>query len=371
MTSESGGGKRSKKSQSTINDVASRAGVSRATASRVLGGYGYSSDEVREKVLGAATDLGYEADRIARTMRSGRSDTIGFVCADISDPFFSNAMRGICDVALEKGSQVIVINTDDQLSQEQSATKVLAAHKVDGIIITPVSVRRHDHIDAAVGDGLPVVSLDRHLSNSGVDSIVADNEHATIDAVNHLIGQGHRRIGFLSASQPEEPPVLRIGAKRASVTGPSRPSLDRVRGYLRAMTKAGLPIERELISFVPQDEPERRDAAVGEMLALPERPTALFTADSYLTKSAFAVLAERGIAVPDDVSLLGFDDLEWTTLVRPRVSVVVQSSYEMGRAAAAQLFAQLGNGEPATPSGTRTVVPTTFLARDSIAARDR
>ncbi|WP_109472671.1 LacI family DNA-binding transcriptional regulator [Ornithinimicrobium cavernae] len=368
MSSEAEGVRRSKRSQPTINDVAARAGVSRATVSRVLGGYGYASEEVRERVLGAASDLGYEADRIARTMRSGRSDTIGFVCADISDPFFSNAMRGICDVALDKGSQVIVINTDDQLTQEQAATKVLAAHKVDGIIITPVSVRQHDHIVVAVDDGLPVVSLDRHLSNAGVDSIVADNEHATVDAVNHLIGRGHRRIGFLSSAQPEEPPVLRIGAQRASVSGPSRPSLDRVRGYLRAMTTAGLPIARELISFVPQDEPESRAPAVVEMLELPDRPTALFTADSYLTKSTFAVLSERGIAVPGEVSLLGFDDLEWTTLVRPRVSVVVQSSYEMGRAAADRLFAQLGNGHPAAPSGTRTVVPTTFLDRESVGA---
>ncbi|GAA0339617.1 LacI family transcriptional regulator [Actinoallomurus spadix] len=369
MATEPGSRERPKRSRPNINDVAKRAGVSRATASRVLGGYGYSSQEVIERVNQAVRELGYEPDRIARTMRSGKSDVIGFVCADISDAFFSAAMRGICDVALREGSQVIVMNTDDRGSQERQATKVLLSHKVDGIIITPVSVREHGHIDAVTRAGVPVVSLDRQLSDSGIDSVVADNEAATAAAIDHLIGLGHRRVAFLGSVQPEEPPALRIGKVRASVAGPSRPSHDRVRGYLRALSAAGLHPDRDLIALVPHDEPKRRMHAVQTMLELEDPPTALFTADSYMTKSAFSLLSERGIAIPGDISLLGFDDLEWTTLVRPRISVVVQPSYEMGRAAAEQLFAQIGrNAAPDTdPRGRRTVVPARFLERDSVA----
>ncbi|WP_214415764.1 LacI family DNA-binding transcriptional regulator [Sphaerisporangium fuscum] len=368
MATEPGSRERPRRSRPNINDVARHAGVSRATASRVLGGYGYSSQEVVERVNQAVRELGYEPDRIARTMRSGKSGVIGFVCADISDAFFASAMRGICDVARREKSQVIVMNTDNQLSQEQDATRVLLSHKVDGIVITPVSVREHGHIDAVTEGGVPVVSLDRQLSDSGIHSVVADNEAATTAAIDHLIGLGHRRIAFLGSTQPEEPPALRIGRTRASVAGPSRPSLDRVRGYLRALSAAAIPADRDLIALVSLEEPERRLEALAAMLALEHPPTALFTADGTMTKSAFHLLSERGVAIPAEMSLLGFDDLDWTTLVRPRISVVVQSSYDMGRAAAEELFAQMGRpaGEGGNGQGRRTVVPTRFLERESV-----
>ncbi|MEZ7124822.1 LacI family DNA-binding transcriptional regulator [Nonomuraea sp. AD125B] len=368
MATEPGPPRPAKGARPNLKDVAARAGVSRATAARALGGYGYSSREVMERVSEAARELGYEVNRIARTMRSGKSDIIGFVCADISDAFFSSAMRGICDVARRQGSKVIVMNTDDQLAQEQEATRVLLSHEVDGIVITPVSVREHAHIDAVTDAGVPVVSLDRQLSDAGIDSVVADNEDGTAHAIGHLIARGHRRIAFLGSVQPEEPPSLRIGKIRASVAGPSRPSLDRIRGYLRTLAGAGLPADRDLIALVPQGSaPERRLEAVAAVLALDDPPTALFTADSYMTKSAFSLLSELGVRVPEEMSLLGFDDLEWTTLVRPRISVVVQPTYDMGRTAAEQLFTKIAHPAPAGGGrGRRTVVPTRFLDRDSV-----
>ncbi|MEV0406194.1 substrate-binding domain-containing protein [Actinoallomurus sp. NPDC050550] len=239
---------------------------------------------------------------------------------------------------------------------------------VDGIVITPASMREHAHIDAATQAGVPVVSLDRQLSDSGIDSVVADNEAATTAAIDHLICLGHRRIAFLGSVQPAEAPTLRIGKVRASVTGPARPSLERVRGYLRALSAAGLHADRDLIALVPHDEPKLRLHAVEAILDLEHPPTALFTADGYMTKSAFELLSERSVAIPDDISLLGFDDLEWTTLVRPRISVVVQRSYDMGRTAAEQLFTQMGRPLDANRRGRRTVVAARFLERESVTA---
>lgn len=346
-----------------INDVAAEAGVSRASASRALGGYGYTSKEIQERVLAAAEQLNYQPSRIARTMRNGKSDTIGFVCADISLDFFSSAMRGICDVANREDCQVIVTNSDDRLKQEQSATTTLMSHGIDGLVISPISVRRHAHIDAVLASGTPVVSLDRKLTTSGVDSVVADNEEAAAKAVRHLIQLGHRRIGFLVSVQPEEPPKLRLDGSGASVRGPSRPSRDRTRGYLRGLAEAQLAVDPDLVAFVPHDEPERRRTAVLRMLQT-GAPTALFTGDSYLTKSAFSVLAEEGLRVPDEISLLGFDDQEWTTLVTPQVSVVVQSAYEMGRVAAERLMARIRGNKDAVSDLT---VATRYLERDSVA----
>ena len=354
--------------QHTISDIAAAAGVSKASAARVLGGYGYSSSEVRARVTAAAEELNYSPSRIARTMRSGRSATIGFVCADISDAFFSIAMRGICDVANAAGYQVFVTSSDDSLEKERSATEAMDSHSVDGLILTPISVQQHEHLDRLTDTGLAIVTLDRQLKGSQFDSVVADNQQATVDAVRKLVEMGHRRIGFLVSTQPEEPPRLRRAGVGLRLDGPSRPSLDRTRGYLQALRDADLPLDRDLIGFVAQDEPEHRHQEVRRMMALEDPPTAVFTGDSYMTRSAFVTLIQDGFSIPGDVSLVGFDDLEWTTLVTPQVTVVVQQAYEMGRVAAEQLLARIGGAE--SPP-LQTTVATRYVQRHSVSAPPR
>jgi LacI family transcriptional regulator len=351
--------------QHTISDIAAAAGVSKASAARVLGGYGYSSKDVQARVTAAAAALNYSPSRIARTMRSGRSTTIGFVCADISDAFFSIAMRGICDVANASGYQVFVTSSDDSVDKERSATDAMDSHQVDGLILTPISVQEHAYLDRLVDAGLSVVTLDRQLKGSAVDSVVADNQQASVSAVRRLIDMGHRRIGFLGSAQPEEPPRLRRSGSGLRLDGPSRPSLDRARGYLQALREADLPVDRDLIGFVSQNEPEHRQQEVRRMMALAEPPTAVFTGDSYMTRSAFVTLSADGFVIPQDVSLVGFDDLEWTTLVSPQVTVVVQQAYEMGRVAAEQLFARI-RGDDSPP--VRALVPTRYVERHSVSA---
>ncbi|MGI8591634.1 MAG: LacI family DNA-binding transcriptional regulator [Nakamurella sp.] len=354
--------------QHTISDIAAAVGVSKASAARVLGGYGYSSKDVQARVTAAATELNYSPSRIARTMRSGRSTTIGFVCADISDAFFSIAMRGICDVANASGYQVFVTSSDDSLDKERSATDAMDSHQVDGLILTPISVQQHAHLDRLGDAGLAIVTLDRQLKGGSIDSVVADNQQATVNAVRRLIDMGHGRIGFLVSTQPEEPPRLRRSASGLRLDGPSRPSLDRTRGYLQAFREADLPVDRELVGFVPQDEPNRRPKEVRRMMALANPPTAIFTGDSYMTRSAFVTLGADGFIIPRDVSLVGFDDLEWTTLVSPQVTVVVQQAYEMGRVAAEQLFTRI-RGEESPP--VRALVPTRYVDRHSVSEPHR
>ncbi|WP_111768650.1 LacI family DNA-binding transcriptional regulator [Nakamurella deserti] len=351
--------------QHTIVDVAAAAGVSRASAARALGGYGYTSKEIQARVQAAAEQLGYRPSRIARTMRNGRSDTIGFVCADISDAFFSTAMRGICDVASDQGYQVFVSNSDNRLDLEKTATAAMLSHRVDGLILSPISVRQHEHLDAMGHDGLPMVMLDRQLKGLGVDSVVADNESATRTAVGRLVALGHRRIGFLVSVQPEEPPTLKVSSTGTRISGPSRPSADRARGYLKALADAGIPPDQDLVAFIPHNEPELRRQAVRRILQLAVPPTALFTADSYMTRSAFVGLAETRLRIPEDISLLGFDDLEWTTFVTPPVSVVVQPAYEMGRVAAERLFGRIHGDDGAD---RRITVATRFVERESMGA---
>lgn len=347
-----------------LTDVARLAGVSRSTASRALGDYGYCSIEVRRKVQDAADRLGYSADRAASSLRSGRSALVAFLCADISDSFFSTAMRGICDVVEIAGYQVIVLNSRDDITQEVHALRSLASHRIDGLIVSPASVREHEHFSSLVAASVPVVALDRQVPHPSIDSVVTDNRSASHEGVNELIQVGHERIGLVASSQPGESPVLDGRGRSLVVRGPARPSVERTQGYVEALQEAGLSPQRSLMAFPQQDNPESRIAAISTVLRA--KPTALFTADSYATKAAFQELSKRGVMIPEQMSLIGFDELDWTTLVTPPLTVVVQPAYEMGMLAARRLMERIqSDGE--TPGQVLTV-PSRFESRGSVAA---
>lgn len=347
-----------------LTDVARLAGVSRSTASRALGDYGYSSTEVRRKVQDAADQLGYSPDQAASSLRSGRSALVAFLCADISDSFFSSAMRGICDVVEEAGYQVIVLNSRDDTAQEAHAIRSLTSRRVDGLIVSPTSVREHEHFSSLVATAVPVVALDRQVSHPSIDSVVTDNRPASHHCVGKLIEAGHKRIGLVASSQPRESPVLEGRGRSLVVRGPARPSVERTQGYVDALQEAGLVPQRSLMSFPLQDHPEERISAVASVLEA--KPTALFTADSYATKAAFQELTKRGMRIPEQMSLIGFDDFDWTTLVSPPLSVVVQPAHAMGMLAARRLIDRIQNVDDRP--GEVLTVPSRFEARGSVAA---
>lgn len=345
-------------------DVARLAGVSRSAASRALGDYGYSSIEVRKRVQDAAAQLGYSPDRAASSLRSGHSALVAFLCADISDSFFSTAMRGICDVVEKAGYQVIVLNSRDDTDQEVNAIRSLASHRVDGLIVSPASVREPEHFSSLVAASVPVVALDRVVSHPAIDSVVTDNRAASHQCVGRFIQAGHKRIGLIASSQPGESPVLAGRGRALVVQGPVRPSVERTQGYVDALQEAGLSPQRSLMRFPQQHQSESRVSAVTAVLSA--GPTALFTADSYATKAAFKELSKRGIKIPEHLSLIGFDEFDWTTLVTPPLSVVVQPAYEMGMLAARRLIERI-QGEDERPGQVLTV-PSRFEARSSVAA---
>lgn len=181
----------------TVADVAREAGVSVATAGRALGNYGRVGDDLREQVQAAAERLGYSPNAVARSMRSGGTRSIGFVGADISNPYFATAMRGLCDVAREQGYEPILANSDDRLEVERAAVSVLLDKQVEGIVVAPTSVTDVAHLERAKELGVPIVLLDRHIGALEADSVVIDNEAAAYEAVAHLLGLGHRRVGLL------------------------------------------------------------------------------------------------------------------------------------------------------------------------------
>lgn len=350
--------------QPTISEVAREAGVGRATAARTLGGYGYVSPELRERVLAAAEKLGYRANALARSMSTGVSHTLGVIVADIGNPFFAGVVRGIVDTSRARGFDTIVLSTYEKLDEEVAATNVLIDKRVDGVIIASAAVDRREvaHIRAAM-ERMPVVLVDRAVGALELDTVVIDNRDAARGAVEALIAAGHRRIGFVWGPPVAEPPATR----RELLAAASR-SLwtdgERLRGYLDALDDARIPFDPELV-MVGRKTEERVTQEVARMLALPDRITALFCTETDGVTGALRALRASGLSCPCDVALIGFDDSAWAAVMEPPLTMIEQPVHDLG-AKAAQVLLDTLEGAPAKRE-THTL-RSRLIVRSSVAA---
>jgi LacI family transcriptional regulator len=340
----------------TIPDVARRAGVSPATAARALGDYGAVSKAARARVLAAADELGYRRNDLAAAMITGRSNTIGLVIADIENPFFARAARGVSDAARRAGYEVVLTNTDEDLAVERSAVKVLLAKRVDGIIVAPTS-HRTEHLAAARDSGCPVVVLDRRVADLDADTVLVDNVAAARDVVERLLSAGHRRIAMVTGSTTP--------AERPAPLGPDLSTgHDRVDGYLAALRDAGVA-QPDGYLRTGAHTPELAQALMSELVSGPTPPTAVFASDSRVGLGVVKAIRAAGLPVPGAISVVCFDDADWTSVVNPAISVVAQPTHAMGERAAERLIARIeGDQGPAQLH----MMSTEFLARDSVAA---
>ncbi|EHR61871.1 LacI family DNA-binding transcriptional regulator [Saccharomonospora cyanea] len=348
----------------SLIDVARAAEVSTATAGRALGGYGQVSERARERVLRAAAELGYRTNSLARSMITGSTHTIGVIVTDVANPFFAMALRGITDVAHPAGFEVLLVNTGRNVEAEQRAVTVMSEKRVDGIIVAAARPSRGRHLKQTIDAGVPVVLLDREVSGvSEADTVTIDNEHAAGEATRHLLELGHRRIGLVTEAGDEFDRLRRPGNRRKGLL----PSALRLRGYLRALEDAGLPVEESLVATARYDRESAYEAA-GRLLALPEPPSAVLCTDNVLASGAYRAVQDSGLRIPEEISVVGFDDEPWTTLVRPALTVVEQPDYELGLRAGRQLLHRLDGGSgSAKPQSVR--LRATLVVRDSTACR--
>ena len=340
----------------TVADVARKAGVSKATAARVLGGYGTVSDRVRDTVTAAARALDYRPNELARSMTTGRSGTIGVVVGDIENPFFSLAMRGIADVARQAGFTVILINSGEDVANEKAAIRTLIAKRVDGLIVSPAKEGDVDHLKEVVRTGRPLALLDRGSAALDVDTVIADDRHAAEGVTRRLLGLGHRRIAYLTACDTADhvfrnPADINTGSVRR-----------RIEGYLGTCREAGLT-EMEKWVRVGAVTPDQTRRIVTALLQQPERPTAIIASDSVIGLEVFRTCRELGLALPDDLSLVSFHNADWTTVTSPPITVVQQPVYELGEAVAKLLVERL-NGEGG--EAQRLVLKTRLIDRASV-----
>lgn len=326
----------------TIREVASRAGVSPTTVSHVINNTRFVSADARQRVLDAMAELNYRPNVLARSLRRGETRTLGLILPDSANPFFAEIARAIEDAAFSTGYSVILGNSENELTKEQVYVDVLVNKQVDGLIF----VATGDHspsLEQLVGDGLPVVVVDRRLSDLEVDTVLTDNLQGGLTATRHLIGLGHRQI--------------------ACITGPSNltPSAERVIGYRRALEEQQLPVDENLIRK-GDFNPHSGYCAASELLNCRPRLSAIFVCNDMMAIGALRALSEAGLRVPQDCSLVGYDDIELASYITPPLTTVRQDKAALAEAAVQLLLERVA--EPGLPARTR-ILPAHLVERQS------
>lgn len=326
----------------TMKDVAERAGVSATTVSHVINKTRFVSEEVKTRVLRAMAELNYRPNAIARSLRQKTTHTIGLVISDISNPFFTNLVRGVEDVANKKGYNLVLCNTDERPEKERTYIHVLRQKQIDGLVMAPTGGNQ-DFISALVEEGFPLVFVDRYLDGIGVPVVAVDNREGAYRAVKHLIDLGHERIAMITGLP--------------SITS----TAERFEGYKRALAEHGLVADSGLTRQGNSRVDGGYSAAIG-LLEMCPRPTAVFVANNLMTIGVMRALQDKGVRCPEDVAIVGFDDFEWASAFRPFLTTVAQPVYELGKTAAEMLVKRIGKKRPRME---KVVLKSSLIIRES------
>lgn len=328
-----------------IKDVAQRAGVSTATISRVMSGNAYVNPELRERVLAVVREMNYSPNGIARSMSRRKTHTLGLVVSDVTNPFFTSVARGVEDAGQASGYSVVLCNTDENPDKERTYLSVLRENRVDGILLA-VSSSDVEHVDRLLHAGTKLVLIDRVAPGISVPSVLVDNVGAMREAVEYLLDLGHRRIGIVTGN--------------TAVTT----ALERVQGYESALDRAGIAHDPALIFSSDFTEPGGHDAGF-RLSTMPDPPTAVICSNNQMTTGLLIALRERGVHIPEDISIIGFDDLPYFSLLDHPLTAVAQPMYEMGRRACELLLQMLSDEDETIPPETQIRLPTHLVVRDS------
>lgn len=337
----------------TLSDVAQRAGVSVKTVSNVVNGYVHVKQATRQKVQRAIDELEYRPNLSARSLRSGRTGLVALAVPALDMPYFAELSRAVVDIAAQRGWTVLVDQTDGLADREREVVRGLRGHLIDGLLLSPVALEA-DELALARRD-IPLVLLGERVTEGGIDHVAVDNVRASYDAARHLVELGRTRIAAIGYQDP---------AHAASGV-----ALLRSRGYERALTEAGLRVDP---SLTPAVDGYLRHVGADAMRALmeaPRPPDAVFCFNDTLALGALRALAERGVRVPEEVAVVGFDDIEDGRFSTPSLTTVSPDKVALARTALEMLEGRIAGSTEAP--GRDEQVGYRLVARESTLGRAR
>lgn len=327
----------------TIKQIAEHAGVSPATVSRVLNAHPKVSPELYQRVRNSIATLGYHPSAVARNLRRQETHNIGLVVPDSSNPFFALIARGIEDTFYEAGYSVYLCNSEDDDSKEFEYCRNLYQQRVAGVIMSSTG-SIVDGIQYLQEKGMPVVQVDRGYDVLDADRVQSDHYAGACEAMEYLIGLGHQRFGLIMG-QRRHPPVQA-----------------RLQACLDILSKYDLSLTDEMMIETQNYAYEAGYAGARTLLSARGRPTAIFAFNDTIAVGALRFALEQGIAVPDELSILGVDDIPLSSFVTPRLTTIAQSTNDLGRAAAELLLRRI-RGE--TGESVHINFPSKLVIRES------
>lgn len=329
-----------KKKRTTIYDIAEKLNITASSVSRALNNSNYVNENTKQLILKTAAELNYKRNTLASNLRKGQSKTIGIVVPRINQNFFSNVIAGIEDATYEKGYNLIICQSNESQEKEIKCVNTLINQQVDCIVIS-ISADSSDykHLKNVLDHGIQLIQFDRVIDELETLKVINDNEHASFEAVSHLIEQGYKRIALLKGPQN-----LDIFKQRKV-------------GYLAALNKYGLPVVDDLIIENAWTK-ELGAEATRKLLSLPEPPDAIFASTSdFSALGVLEVATAMGFKVPDQLGILGYANEAFTELTSPSITTIDQFSVYMGRTVADLYFKEMENKDTLVVPKTISIKP--------------
>lgn len=315
-----------KKSRTTITEIAKELGVSPSTVSRALNNHPAISKKTRNAVVKLARKRNYQPNLLALNLLQRKTNTIGVIVPEITSYFFSSVINGIQDVVNTFGLNMIIGQSNESYQEEKNIVQTFASIRVDGFLISPSSeTKKYDHLESLTANNIPLVIFDRDCEGINVDKVFVDEYNGAFQAVEYLIQSGCKRIAHIAGNQS-------LSTAR-----------HRLKAYKDALTKHNLPINEDYIIVTNGFAPEHGIEPAKQLLALDKTPDAIFTINDGVAIGAMYVIKDAGIQIPEEVSVIGFDDDPHSSYFKPSLSTVWQPTYEMGMLSARILMKRINS----------------------------
>lgn len=342
-----------KKSRTTITEIAKELGVSPSTVSRALNNHPAISKKTKKAVVKLARKKNYQPNLLALNLLQRKTNTIGVIVPEITSYFFSSVINGIQDVVNTFGVNMIIGQSNESYQEEKNIVQTFASIRVDGFLISPSSeTKKFDHLEALIGNNIPMVIFDRDCEGLNVDKVFVDEYNGAFQAVEYLIETGCKRIAHIAGKQS-------LSTAR-----------HRLKAYKDALIKHKLPINEDYIIETNGFAPEHGIEPAKQLLALAEPPEAIFTINDGVAIGAMSVIKDAGIQIPEEISIIGFDDDPHSSYFKPSLSTVWQPTYEMGMLSARILMKRINTNNDLSKIRVESLFPELVVRGSSMMISD-